>query len=80
MESPNTHTDETDTAPLADVEPDYTFDEEDEDLIRELLAEGYSLEEARRMIGEDDDTCYGFDDLDRDIPDAGDFVDEEDFD
>jgi hypothetical protein len=64
---------ETDTAPLKGVEPDFDFDEEDEDIMRELLAEGYSIAEARRMIGgadyDDDDYGYGDDDLDRDVPD-----------
>lgn len=80
MSSPNHNEVETDDAPLADVEPDYTFDEEDDDLMRELIAEGYSLEEARRMVGDgdfdDDDYAYGTDDLDRDVPD---FVDDGDF-
>lgn len=53
----------------------------DEDFVAELMSEGYSEEEARRMAGEydydDDDTCYGQDDLDRDVPD---FVDGGDFD
>lgn len=53
----------------------------DEEAIVELMNEGYSEEEAKRMVGmydyDDDDTCYGADDLDRDVPD---FVDEEDFD
>jgi hydroxymethylpyrimidine pyrophosphatase-like HAD family hydrolase len=44
----------------------------------DLIAEGYSKEEAKRMAGEydadDDEYCFG--DGDRDIPD---FVDEEDF-
>jgi hypothetical protein len=50
----------------------------DEDFVAELIAEGYSEEEAKRMAGEydadDDEYCFG--DGDRDIPD---FVDEEDF-
>ena len=52
----------------------------DEEAIEMLVAEGYTEEEAERMVGlydaDDDDTCYGDDDLDRDVPD---FVDEEDF-
>ena len=58
---------------------DDTFNEED--FVAELMEEGYTEKEARRMAGEyeydDDETCYGCDDLDRDVPD---FVDEEDFD
>jgi hypothetical protein len=55
---------------------DDAFD--DEDLVAELLAEGYSEEEARRMVGDyNADEFYGFeDDSDRDIPD---FVDDGDF-
>jgi uncharacterized UBP type Zn finger protein len=51
---------------------------DDEDLVAELLAEGYSEEEARRMVGDyNADEFYGFeDDSDRDIPD---FVDDGDF-
>ena len=52
----------------------------DDEAIQMLVEEGYSEEEAKRMVGlydaDDDDTCYGCDDLDRDVPD---FVDEEDF-
>lgn len=67
------------------------FSEEiDADLVNELVAEGYSLEEALRMVGDyepdefDPETCYGMDDLDRDLPDddsfdSTEFVDEEDF-
>lgn len=67
------------------------FSEEiDADLVDELVAEGYSLEEALRMVGDyepdefDPETCYGMDDLDRDLPDddsfdSTEFVDEEDF-
>jgi hypothetical protein len=69
---------------------DSMFSEEiDEDLVRELVAEGYSFEEALRMVGDydpdefDPETCYGLDDLDRDVPDeefdGSEFVDEEDF-
>jgi hypothetical protein len=55
---------------------DDAFD--DEDLVAELLAEGYSEDEARRMVGDyNADEFYGFeDDSDRDIPD---FVDDGDF-
>lgn len=54
---------------LADVDPDYGVDEDDADLIEELIADGYSPDEARRMVGEsDDEIFYGFDDLDRDVP------------
>lgn len=56
-------------------------DMNDAEAIELLMNEGYSEEEAKRMVGlydyDDDDTCYGDDDLDRDVPD---FVDEEDFD
>ena len=60
---------------------DDTLDEmTDDEAIELLVAEGYSQQEAERMVGlydaDDDDTCYGDDDLDRDVPD---FVDEEDF-
>ncbi len=54
----------------------------DEEAIEELMAEGYSEAEARRMIGEyDSDEDYT--EQDDDIPDYDDyrdFVDEEDFD
>ena len=55
---------------------DDAFD--DEDLVAELLAEGYSEDEARRMVGDyNADEYYGFeDDSDRDIPD---FIDDGDF-
>ena len=55
---------------------DDAFD--DEDLVAELLAEGYSEDEARRMVGDyNADEFYGFeDDSDRDIPD---FIDDGDF-
>lgn len=50
---------------------DDTYDTEE--FVAELMSEGYTEEEARRMAGEyeydDDDTCYGHDDLDRDVPD-----------
>lgn len=69
---------------------DSMFSEElDSDLVNELVAEGYSFEEALRMVGDydpdefDPETCYGIDDLERDVPDsldADDFVDDEDFD
>jgi hypothetical protein len=51
---------------------------DDEDLVAELLAEGYSEDEARRMVGDyNADEFYGFeDDSDRDIPD---FIDDGDF-
>ncbi|NBW18428.1 MAG: hypothetical protein EBR82_61680 [Caulobacteraceae bacterium] len=40
---------------------DDAFD--DEDLVAELLAEGYSEEEARRMVGDyNADEFYGFED------------------
>jgi hypothetical protein len=50
-----------------------------------LIAEGYSQEEALRMVGDydpdefDPETCYGIDSLERDVPDLEDFVDPEDF-
>ena len=71
--SPDTNDTDIDT----DLIPyDDTFN--DEDFVAELIAEGYSVEEAKRMAGEydadDDEYCFG--DNDRDIPD---FVDEEDF-
>jgi hypothetical protein len=51
---------------------------DDEDLVAELLAEGYSEDEALRMVGDyNADEFYGFeDDSDRDIPD---FIDDGDF-
>lgn len=51
----------------------------EEEAIAELVEEGYTEEEAKRMIGEydaDEEFCYGDDDLDRDVPD---YVDDEDF-
>lgn len=53
----------------------------DEEAVAELMEEGYSEEEARRMLGEydSDETYYDHDD---DIPDMDDFrdlVDDEDF-
>ena len=73
--SPDTNDIDTDID--TDLIPyDDTFN--DEDFVAELIAEGYSVEEAKRMAGEydadDDEYCFG--DCDRDIPD---FVDEEDF-
>ena len=65
-------TNDTDLIPYDD-----TFN--DEDFVAELMAEGYSEEEAKRMAGEyefDEEDEYCFGDNDRDIPD---FVDEEDF-
>jgi len=65
-----------------DDQYDNTIEEmTDEEAIEELMAEGYSEAEARRMIGEydaDDD----YTEHDDDIPDfdPNDFVDEEDFD
>ena len=72
--------------------PDYIpYDESDlydtNDAIVELMNEGYSRDEALRMMGEyDADEYEGSEvDLDRDVPDmddfdTDDFVDEEDFD
>lgn len=53
----------------------------DEEAVAELMEEGYSEEEARRMLGDydSDETYYDHDD---DIPDMDDFrdlVDDEDF-
>jgi hypothetical protein len=49
-----------------------------EEFVAELMEEGYSEEEARRMAGDyDADEYYGLDeDNDRDIPD---FIDDGDF-
>jgi hypothetical protein len=67
-----------------DEQYDSTIEEmTDEEAIEELMDEGYTEAEARRMIGE-----YDVDDYtnhDDDIPDMGDidprdFIDEEDFD
>ena len=73
--SPDTNDIDTDS-PFDLIPYDDTFN--DEDFVAELIAEGYSEEEAKRMAGEydadDDEYCFGDDD--RDIPD---FVDEEDF-
>jgi hypothetical protein len=63
------------------------YDESDlfdtDEAIAELMQEGYSETEARRMVGEYDPDDYR--EHDDDIPemddfDASDFVDEEDFD
>lgn len=64
----NSRNDRYDDSPFVD----------DEDLVMELIAEGYSEEEARRMVGDYDpeDYFYGDDGLDRDVPD---FVDDGDF-
>jgi len=73
--SPDTNDIDTDID--TDLIPyDDTFN--DEDFVAELIAEGYSEEEAKRMAGEydADDDEYCFDDNDKDIPD---YVDEEDF-
>lgn len=58
-----------------------------EEFVAELMAEGYSEDEARRMAGEyDPEDYYGSDEgIERDIPDVeefdtNDFVDEEDTD
>jgi|LakMenE18May11ns_1017448.scaffolds.fasta_scaffold6013614_1 hypothetical protein len=71
----------TDDTNDADLMPyDDTFSEED--YVAELVAEGYSEEEAKRMAGEydysdeEDEYGYGDDSLDRDVPD---FVDGGDF-
>jgi len=75
--SNSSDTNDIDTDSPFDLIPyDDTFN--DEDFVAELIAEGYSEEEAKRMAGEydADDDEYCFDDNDKDIPD---FVDEEDF-
>ena len=50
----------------------------DEEAIEELMSEGYTEEEARRMMGEYDADDYT--EQDDDIPEMDDFIDEEDFD
>ncbi len=74
-------TNDTDTV----IPYDDSFSEEE--FVAELMAEGYSEDEARRMAGEyDPEDYYGSDDsVDRDIPDMGEFdaddiLDEEDSD
>jgi hypothetical protein len=67
-----------------DNDPDFAYDPSlddlnDDEAIAMLVEEGYSEEEARRMIGDDYDAdeYYGYvDDSDRDVPD---YVDDEDF-
>jgi hypothetical protein len=76
-------TNDTDTV----IPYDDSFSEED--FIAELIAEGYSKDEARRMAGDyDPEDYYGSDDSgERDIPDmpdmgefdADDILDEEDY-
>jgi hypothetical protein len=67
-----------------DEQYDSTIEEmTDEEAIEELMDEGYTEAEARRMIGEYDADDYT--NHDDDIPDMGDidprdFIDEEDFD
>jgi len=53
----------------------------DEEAVMELMEEGYSEEEARRMLGdyESDETYYDHDDDIPDMDDFRDFVDDEDF-
>jgi len=53
----------------------------DEEAIAELMEEGYSEEEARRMLGDydSDETYYDHDDDIPDMDDFRDFVDDEDF-
>lgn len=64
----------------------YQYDDDlddmtDDEAIAMLIDDGYTVDEAKRMVGiydpDDDEYCFGGDDLDRDIPD---FVDDEDFD
>ncbi len=76
MTNPYDHNYEDDTNDSDLMPYDDAFD--DEDLVAELLAEGYSEDEARRMVGDyNADEFYGFeDDSDRDIPD---FIDDGDF-
>ena len=71
--------------PTNDIDLILPFDDHDLDgmsvseAIDQLIEEGYTEEEAKRMVGDydpDDDYCYGDDDLDRDIPD---FIDDGDF-
>lgn len=76
MTNPEYDYDNTDIIPYDDA-----FDAED--FVEELMAEGYSREEAIRMAGDYDPEEYY--EQDDDIPemedfDAEDFVDEEDFD
>jgi len=69
-----------------DNDPNFAYDPSLDDLnedeaIALLIEEGYSEEEAKRMVGlydaDDETTYYGFDnDIDRDVPD---YVDDEDF-
>ena len=77
MEYPTPNNTTNDRIPYDDSD---LFDADE--AVAELMQEGYTEEEARRMVGEfdSDDTCYGYDDLDRDLPSGHDFVDEEDFD
>lgn len=66
----------------------YTYDDDIEmtrmEAIHSLMAEGYSEDEALRMIGEYDPEEYYEHDDDipemEDFPDADEYVDEEDFD
>ena len=63
-----------------DLMYDDTIDDlTDDEAIEMLCDEGYSYEEAKRMVvlydADDDDICYGSDDLDRDVPD---YTDDED--
>ena len=75
MNNPNNYND--DDAEYSDLMP-YDDAFTDEDFVQELIDEGYSEDEARRMVGEyDANEYYGIDeDNDRDIPD---FVDDGDF-
>jgi hypothetical protein len=77
MDKPTNETETAEETPLKNIEADYDeIDGDEAQLIDELLAEGYSLAEVRRMIGEidpdEDDYGYGDDDLDRDLPPWGD--------
>lgn len=67
---PNTE-DDTNDSDLMPYDDSYDVEE----MVAELMSEGYTEEEARRMAGEydysdeEDEYGYGNDDLDRDIPD-----------
>lgn len=64
--------------PNDDLMFDNTIEEmTDDQAIKMLIEEGYSEDEAKRMVGiyDPDDDEYCFDDHDRDIPD---FADDED--
>lgn len=75
MNNPSDTNDIDLTLPYDDCDLDGMSDSE----TRAILAEeGYTPEEIDRMMGqyEEDDYCYGDDDLDRDVPD---FIDDGNF-